>query len=158
MELYDLLHLECVKVPLDHSGKKAAIDELVDLITPVHGLRDPEAIKTAVWEREQTRTTGIGQGLAIPHCKSPACEDHLLMAIGKPAEPIDFQAIDGLPVRLIILLASPPDRTSEHIQILAQVSRMMLNDEFRAAAYEAKNAEALYSLFARRGQPTQAGA
>jgi 16S rRNA (cytosine967-C5)-methyltransferase len=92
--------------------------------------RDGTALKEAVWTREQTRTTGIGHGLAIPHGKCAGLSG-LAMAIGKPAEPMDFEAIDGKPVRLIVLLASPPDRTSDHIQALARVSRLMTLEAFR---------------------------
>ena len=92
-----------------------------------------------------TRTTGIGQGLAIPHGKSDSVT-RLVMAIGKPATPIEFQSIDKQPVQLIVLLASPPDRTSDHIQALARISRLMTMRDFRERVYAAQDAEELYSL------------
>jgi mannitol/fructose-specific phosphotransferase system IIA component (Ntr-type) len=70
----------------------------------------------------------------------------LAMAIGKPAEPLDFEAIDGLPVSLVVLLASPPDRTSDHIQALARVSRLMTMEEFRERIYAAESAEEIWEL------------
>jgi len=155
MNLNDLLHPDCVNVPLEHDDKKLAIEELVDLLADHYDLDDPDAIKKAVWEREQIRTTGIGQGLAIPHCKASPCHDRLLVAIGKPLHPLDYGSIDNQPVNLIILLASPPDRTSEHIQILAGISRLMLNEDFRNAAYAATTADELYELFSQ-SQPTKA--
>jgi mannitol/fructose-specific phosphotransferase system IIA component (Ntr-type) len=85
-----------------------------------------------VLDREATRTTGIGNGLAIPHGKC-AGVDHLVVAIGKPATPIEFESIDGRPVNLIVLLASPPDQTGPHIQALARISRLMTVDSFRQA-------------------------
>jgi mannitol/fructose-specific phosphotransferase system IIA component (Ntr-type) len=68
------------------------------------------------------------------------------MAIGKPASPIEFEAIDGQPVRLVVLLASPPDRTSDHIQALARISRLMTMDDFRDRIYAAGTAEEIYAL------------
>jgi PTS system nitrogen regulatory IIA component len=70
----------------------------------------------------------------------------LAMAIGKPAQPMDFQAIDGQPVRLVVLLASPPDRTSDHIQALARISRLMMMDEFRSRIYAARTPSDIYEL------------
>ena len=145
MNLLDILTLECIKAPLVSLDKRGFIDELVDLLGAVRKVADAAALKEAVWTREQTRTTGIGHGLAIPHGKA-AGMGSLAMAIGKPAQPMDFQAIDGQPVRLIVLLASPPDRTSDHIQALARISRLMTMDDFRNRIYAAQTAPEIYEL------------
>ncbi len=86
-----------------------------------------------------------GHGLEIPHGKCSGLTG-LAMAIGKPAAPMDFEAIDQQPVRLIVLLASPPDRTSDHIQALARISRLMTVEEFRTRIYEASSADEIYDL------------
>lgn len=145
MNLLDILSPECVKVPLAARDKKGAIDELVDLLAASGKVNDPKALKEAVWARETTRTTGIGHALAIPHGKCEGVPD-LAMAIGKPADPIDFASIDNKPVRLVVLLASPLDRTSDHIQALARISRLMTVEEFRTRIYEAASAEEIYDL------------
>ncbi|VAX40185.1 hypothetical protein MNBD_PLANCTO03-1989 [hydrothermal vent metagenome] len=145
MNLLDILSIDCVKAPLTATDKKSAIEELVDTLAQAGKVSDPAALKEAVWSREQTRTTGIGQGLAIPHGKSDSV-DKLVMAIGKPAAPIEFESIDKQPVQLIVLLASPPDRTSDHIQALARISRLMTMRDFRERVYAAQNAEELYGL------------
>ncbi|MFN0133298.1 MAG: PTS sugar transporter subunit IIA [Phycisphaerales bacterium] len=147
MNLLDIITPECIKAPLVATEKKGAIDELVDLLSGIRRVADAKALKDAVWTREQTRTTGIGHGLAIPHGKCAGMSS-LAMAIGKPAQPMDFQAIDGQPVRLVVLLASPPDRTSDHIQALARISRIMMMDEFRQRVYAAITAAEIYSLLA----------
>ena len=126
--------------------KRAVIDELVDLLADANLITDPDTLKQVVWEREQQRSTGIGEGLAIPHGKSN-CSTELVMAIGRPEKPIDFQSVDGEPVQLVVLLASPPDKTSDHIQALGKISRLMSNPKFRARAYAAETAEELYQLF-----------
>jgi len=145
MNLLDILTPECIKAPLASGDKKGVIDELVDLLASVRKVADAAALKDAVWTREQTRTTGIGHGLAIPHGKASGLSS-LAMAIGKPARPMDFQAIDAQPVRLIVLLASPPDRTSDHIQALARISRLMTMDDFRNRIYAAQSAPEIYEL------------
>lgn len=145
MNLLDILSPECVKAPLEGTDKRGVIDELVDLLADQGKATKPEALKEAVWMREQTRTTGIGHGLAIPHGKCAGLTG-LAMAIGKPAAPMDFEAIDKQPVQLVVLLASPPDRTSDHIQALARVSRLMTMEDFRSRIYEATEAEEIFEL------------
>ena len=143
MRLTDILQLDCVKVPLDAEEKHGAIDELIDLLANQQLVSDPDQLKEAVWEREQTRTTGIGHGIAIPHGKSEGI-DQLRCAIGKPQTPLDFGAIDRQPVDLIILLASPVDQTGPHIQALAKISRMLTEDSFRNALKQAEDGKGLY--------------
>lgn len=145
MNLLDILSADCIKAPLQADDKQGVIHELVDLLATAGKVEDAEALREAVWTREQTRTTGIGHGLAIPHGKCAGMRD-LAMAIGKPAEPMDFEAIDGQPVRLIVLLASPPDRTSDHIQALARVSRLMTLEAFRSKIYAAQSPAEIYEL------------
>ncbi len=146
MKLLDILTPECIRAPLNAKDKKGVIDEMVELLADAEKVGDANALKEAVWTREQTRTTGIGHGLAIPHGKCSSMKS-LAMAIGKPAEPMDFEAIDAQPVNLVVLLASPPDRTSDHIQALAKISRLMTNEDFRKRIYSARTPEEIYELF-----------
>lgn len=149
MNLADIISPETVKVPLNASEKREAINELVDLLGNAHLIKDVETTKTVVWEREQQRSTGIGEGLAIPHGKSN-CSDRLLIALGRPATPIEFESVDHKPVSLIVLLISPPDKTADHIQALGKISRLMSDPGFRESAYTADTAQALYELFKRQ--------
>lgn len=153
MNLLDILTPTSIRAPLAARDKKGVIDELVDVLASNGKVSDPAALKQAVWTREQTRTTGIGHGLAIPHGKAAGMTS-LAMAIGKPASPLDFEAIDGQPVRLVVLLASPPERTSDHIQALARVSRLMILEDFRQRIYAAESADEIYELI--RSQETGA--
>ena len=106
MRLTDILKPQNIKIPLEAKTKTEAIGELVNLLAANGEVTDPKKVLDAVLDREATRTTGIGNGLAIPHGKCTGT-DHLVMAIGRAATPIDFQAIDGRPVNLIWLLSSP---------------------------------------------------
>lgn len=145
MNLFEILSSDCIRAPLVSAEKRGVIDELVDVLAASGRVTNPDSLKEAVWTREQTRTTGIGHGLAIPHGKCPGMSS-LAMAIGRPAEPLDFDAIDGRPVRLVVLLASPPDRTSDHIQALARVSRLMTMEDFRERIYAAETADEIWKL------------
>lgn len=149
MNLLEILSPDSVVAPLVAKDKKGVIDELVDLLASVKKVNDARLLKDAVWQREQMRTTGIGAGLAIPHGKCPGMPG-LAMAIGKPASPMDFEAIDGQPVRLVVLLASPPDRTSDHIQALARISRLMTMEDFRERIYAAQTAAEIFELLKSR--------
>ena len=152
MRLTEILQPDCVKIPLAATSRQAAIYELVDLLADKAGIQGREQLKEAVWARETTRTTGIGHGIAIPHGKSTGCSK-LSIAIGITAQPIDFGAIDGKPVQLIILLASPPDQTGPHIQALARISRLMTMDEFRERIYAAQTAEEIHNLLKSEERP-----
>lgn len=153
LNLLDILSIDCIRAPLTATDKKGVIDELVDLLGGVKKVADPKALKEAVWTREQMRTTGIGAGLAIPHGKCAGMTG-LAMAIGKPAQPMNFEAIDGQPVRLVVLLASPPDRTSDHIQALARISRLMTMEAFREKIYAAQTASEIYELLKGQERPS----
>lgn len=144
MRLADILTLDLVKVPLAAEEKTAAINEMVELLVKAGVVKSQEIVLSSVLEREATRTTGVGHGLAIPHSKC-AGVDRLVMAVGKPPVPIDFQSIDGRPVFIICLLVSPPDQTAAHIQALAKISRLMTNDVFRGTLKSAKTAEEVFN-------------
>lgn len=155
MNLLDILSIDCIRAPLVASDKLGVINELVDVLSTTGRVKDAAALKEAVWTREQTRTTGIGHGLAIPHGKCAGMTS-LAMAIGKPREPMDFDSIDRQPVKLIVLLASPPDKTGDHIQALAQVSRLMMMEQFRQRVYAAESPQEIYDLLRSQQQATPA--
>lgn len=149
MRLTETLKIQNIKIPLSAQTKTEAIAELVELLAANGDVQDPKRVLEAVLDREATRTTGIGNGLAIPHGKCTGT-DRLSMAIGKPAQPIDFQAIDGRPVTIIWLLTSPPDKTGPHIQSLARISRLMTIDKFRAQLNEATTPEQVFEIISKQ--------
>jgi fructose-specific phosphotransferase system IIA component len=145
MRLIEILKPANIKIPLESKTKAEAIGELVQVLAESGDVTDRKKVLDAVLEREATRTTGIGNGLAIPHGKCQGTKD-LVMAIGRAATPIDFQAIDGRPVSIIWMLASPPDKTGPHIHALARISRLMTIDKFRAALLQAKTPQEAYDI------------
>ena len=146
MKLSEVITTETIKVPLKATEKTAAIEELVDVLDKASLVPNKAELLKAILEREAIRTTGIGQGLALPHGKSEGL-DELIIAVGKPPTPIDFQSIDQQPVNLIVLLASPVDQTGPHIQALARISRFMTLPEFREQIARAATAEEVYQTF-----------
>jgi len=154
MRLTDILKPENIKVPLTSPTKNEAISELVDVLAKTNKIADPKKVLDAVLEREATRTTGIGNGLAIPHGKCSGTGD-LVMAVGKASTPIDFQSIDGRPVTLIWLLVSPPDKTGQHIHALARISRLMTIDKFRASLANAKTPQEVYDAIVQQENSLQ---
>src|SRR3989339_1240457 len=149
MVLTQILQPSCVKVPLENDDKQAAIAELVDLLDSNGQIINRDTVLDAVLLREKTRSTGIGSGIAIPHGKCKATKE-LVMAVGIAKKPIDFDSVDGRPVNIIILLVSPADQTGPHIQALARISRLMLDEQFKKALENAGSAEDVYELFTNR--------
>ena len=145
MILTQILQPNCVKVPVESKDKEAVITELVDLLDANGLLLDRDAALNAVLTRERTRSTGTGAGIAIPHGKCNAVKE-LVMAIGIAHEPIEFESVDGKPVTILILLVSPANQTGPHIQALASISRLMLNEEFKQKLEQATSAEEVYEL------------
>jgi fructose-specific phosphotransferase system IIA component len=149
MILTQILQPTCIKVPLEGKDKKSVLTELVDLLDANGSLLDKKAALDAVLAREQTRSTGIGSGIAIPHGKCKAVEE-LVMAIGIAGEPIDFESVDGKPVSIIILLVSPSDQTGPHIQALARISRLMIDEQFKERLESASSADEVYELLSNK--------
>ena len=149
MVLTQILQPTCVKVPLEGKDKNSVICELADLLDANELLLDRDVALKAVLDREQTKSTGIGSGIAIPHGKCNAVKE-LVMALGITAEPLDFASVDGKPVKIIILLVSPIDQTGPHIQALARISRLMLDEQFKQSLEQAESAEQVYELLSSK--------
>lgn len=145
MRLSDLLDSRLIKVPLSARTKLDAITELVDLLHAAGRVRDRGRLLECVVARERQRTTAVGRSLAIPHAKCDACEN-LAAAVGLTAEPLDFEAIDGKPVRLVVLLAGPIQQAAQQIQVLARISRMVMNDGVLPRILSTDSAEQLLTV------------
>ena len=143
--LTQILQPNCVKVPVENKDKEDVITELVDLLDANGLLLDRNVALDAVLTRERLRSTGTGAGIAIPHGKCNAVKE-LVMAIGIAHEPIEFESVDGKPVTILILLVSPADQTGPHIQALASISRLMLNEEFKQKLEQTTSADEVYEL------------
>lgn len=142
----DILAHDAVFHDLAAPSKKALFQSLVGLAARRTGL-DGRHIGERLGERERLGSTGFGGGVAIPHGKIDGLP-HVTGLFAKLAQPVEFAAIDGLPVDLIFLLLSPPDAGADHLKALARVSRRLRDRAFVAKLRGAGSADALYALFA----------
>jgi fructose-specific phosphotransferase system IIA component len=149
MQLSQILKPESVIIPLKGSDKDSVIEELVNVLAESGQISDREKVLDSVMTREETRSTGIGSGIAIPHGKSGGTNE-LVMSVGICPAGIDFDSIDNKPVNIVLLLASPVDKTGPHIQALARISRVMLDEDLRNGIIAAKDAKEVYQLITSR--------
>lgn len=147
MHLTELLTPERIKIPLVSTSKDEILGELVEVIGTSTPSRNLEEILRAVREREEVLSTGIGSGVAIPHGKSSAI-DELILVAGVMPEGIDFEALDGKPVSLFFLLVGPEAAAGQHVKALSRISRLLRRDAFRIRLMEATTPEEFYSIIA----------
>ena len=147
MKLSDMLFEDGVKVGLEAIDKRGVIEELVALLGASTGgaIKDRDAIVKAVWEREELMSTGIGQGVGIPHAKTNAV-DKLYIVFGKSEEGIDFASLDQKKVHLFFLLVAPEDQSGPHVKALARISRLLKHAYFRQALLEAKKTQDVLTI------------
>lgn len=136
MRLSELLNEQSISLTLQSRDKESSIKELVQLLESAHGVNTRGEILSKVLQRESMMSTGIGNGVAIPHGKTRLL-DHLLGACGVAPMGIDFDSMDGEPATLFILLVSPESLRGPHVKALANVSRLLKEESVRAALRQA---------------------
>ena len=140
MNLLDILSVESTIVDLKGESKEDLIAELVNSLPVGDAITDRDQVLQAVLDREKIMSTGIGDGIAIPHGKSAAVTE-LVAAMGTQRRGVDFDALDGEPAFVFFLLVSPANVSGPHIKALARISRLLKNDEFKKKLIEANSAE-----------------
>ena len=140
MNLLDILSLESTIVDLQGESKEEIITELVNSLPVSDSITDRNQVLQAVLDREKIMSTGIGDGIAIPHGKSAAVTE-LVAAMGTQRRGMDFDALDGEPAYVFFLLVSPANVSGPHIKALARISRLLKNEEFKKKLVEANSAE-----------------
>jgi fructose-specific phosphotransferase system IIA component len=148
MRLKDILSENLIKIHLASQDKRRVIEEMVDLLAVAHRIKDRNDVLKAVLDREAVMSTGVGDGVAIPHGKSEAAPS-ITIALGVTKEPIEFQAMDDRPVKLIWLLVGPPDQTGPHLKALSRISRLMHKREFRDQLMASNTAKAALDAIIR---------
>ena len=148
MRLKDILSENLIKIHLASQDKRRVIEEMVDLLAVAHRIKDRNDVLKAVLDREAVMSTGVGDGVAIPHGKSEAAPS-IAIALGVTKEPVEFQAMDDRPVKLIWLLVGPPDQTGPHLKALSRISRLMHKREFRDQLMASSNAKAALEAIIR---------
>lgn len=144
--LTELLTPDHVKIPLVSADKPGLIDELASFLASVSGApEEAEAIREAVLEREKVLSTGIGGGVAIPHGKSGRV-DRLVLVAGTTRAPVDFEALDDRPVRLVMMLVGPESAAALHVKVLSRISRLLRRDDLRERLIAAESPEAFLEV------------
>ena len=144
MNLSDILSTETIVLRLRTVSKIDIINQLVRILNKAGKIDSLEKVLKAVLDREAVMSTGVGEGVAIPHGKSEAAPN-IVAALGIAEEPVDFEAIDDKPVQLIWLLVGPPGKTGPHLKALSRISRLMHQKDFRERLIAARSSEAALS-------------
>jgi fructose-specific phosphotransferase system IIA component len=139
MYLSELLNEQSVSLDLKARDKESCIKELVQVLEAAHGINTKGEILSKVLQRESMMSTGIGNGVAIPHGKTRQL-DHLIAACGVSRGGIEFDSMDGDPASLFILLVSPENLRGPHVKALANVSRLLKEESVRAALQKCSSA------------------
>ena len=140
MRLSELLNPNAVSLRLAAKNKREALVELVGILESAHGFNSQGEILDRVLRREAMMTTGIGNGVAIPHGKARLV-DRLVAACGVAPQGIDFESVDGEPATLFILLVAPESGGAMHVKVLANISRLLKEESVRQTLREAAGAD-----------------
>lgn len=145
MKITEILRPEAVVEELKSTTKAGALEELSAVIERVSGIPLKERLVRALEERERLGSTGIGDGIAIPHGKLKDVKV-MMAAFGRSPRGLDFQSIDGKPAHIFFLLVAPEDMAGPHLKALARISRLLKEPSRRKAFMEAKTREDIYKL------------
>ena len=145
MKLIDILMESSIVADLQAGTKAEVLDVLVDAMTKTHKMLNKSDILQVLLEREKLGSTGIGDGVAIPHGKSAALTQ-IVSGFGLSKRGIDFDSLDGKPAHLFFLLVAPEDSAGTHLKMLARISRMLKNLEFRKRLLGANSQHEIYQI------------
>ncbi|QTN00278.1 PTS fructose transporter subunit IIA [Sediminibacillus dalangtanensis] len=145
MKITDLLKKDTIILDLKASGKTEVIDELVNKLDEAGRLNDKEEYKKAILDRETQSTTGIGEGIAIPHAKTAAVKTPAIV-FGRSSEGIDYEALDGAPSHLFFMIAASEGANQTHLETLSRLSSFLMDKKFRQKLEEASTAEEVIAV------------
>lgn len=140
MKIIDLLDDKSIRLNAEVHSKKEALDTLVDLMDASGKLNDIETYRKGVYAREEEGSTGIGEGIAIPHCKSAAVNQAGLAAMVAP-KGVEFDSLDGEPANLFFLIAAPDTADNVHLDVLSHLSVLLMDPDFTGKLREAETVE-----------------
>ena len=138
MKITDLLSEKTISTTVSAASKEDVIKQAVELISKSGAIADVATYEKGVFKREEESTTGIGEGIAIPHCKSEVVKKPALAAMVIP-EGVDYAALDGEPVHLLFLIAAPNSEDNVHLDVLARLSEMLMDEDFKNRLLAAKS-------------------
>ena len=145
MQLVDVLKENMIFLNFEANNKEEAIEKFINSLEKTGTIKEPNALKDALLEREKLGTTGVGQGIAMPHARSSAIKD-LTVAFFRSEKGIDFKSMDSEPVHLVFLLLAPVTAGGPYLKLLAKISRLLRSDDFRTALMEAKDVSSVLQI------------
>lgn len=145
MRITDLLTRETIILSLTATSKDTVIDELVDKLNASGKLADRDEFKQAILAREAQSTTGIGEGIAIPHAKTKAAHTPAI-AFGRSKGGVEYEALDGQPSHLFFMIAAPAEAKNTHLAALSRLSTLLMDSDFRTGIMEAETADDIIAL------------
>lgn len=140
MRVRDLLAVQSIELNGTATGKEDVIKQMVTLMEKRGNINDRATYEAGVFKREEEGTTGVGDGIAIPHCKSDAVSAPGLAAMVLP-EGVEYEALDGEPVYVIFLIAAPNTEDNVHLEVLSRLSELLMDDGFTSSLRAAKTPE-----------------
>ena len=146
MKIQDLLNKEVMILDLKATSKEAAIDEMINSLVDKGVVTDFEAFKTGIMNREAQTTTGLGDGIAMPHSKNAAVKEATVL-FAKSATGVDYESLDGQPTDLFFMIAAPDGANDTHLAALAELSKYLLKDGFADKLRKATSAEEVIAAF-----------
>jgi PTS system nitrogen regulatory IIA component len=141
----NLLSEDLIVPDMEATGRDEVFEKLIDRLSDDGLLDSSDEALEALRDREEILSTGIGEGLAIPHAKMDSL-DEFLAAFARIPDGVDFKSLDGKPAHLVFLLLSPKGEAGRHVRVLARVSRILKNASFRERLLDAETAEDIYDL------------
>ncbi|MGG1632894.1 PTS fructose transporter subunit IIABC [Rossellomorea sp. NRS-1567] len=145
MRITELLTKDTIQLNISSASKTGVIDELVSVLDKSGKLEDPEEFKQAILNREAQSTTGIGEGIAIPHAKTSAVKAPAI-AFGKSAEGVDYESLDGTPAHLFFMIAATEGANQTHLEALSRLSSMLMDPDVRKALLNASSKEEVLEI------------
>ena len=145
MKISEILDKKAIKIGMSAITKEDTLKELVKILAQIEDIGDPNGIVKALIERENLGSTGIGQGIAIPHGKTDKVK-RLVAVLGISKNGVNFDALDGEPVYIFFLLVAPKATAGPHLKALAQISRLLRDSYFCELIRKCKTEEDVFNL------------
>jgi PTS system fructose-specific IIC component len=145
MKITELLTKKTILLDIEGNQKETTIDQLVETLYTAGKISNKEEYKAAILKREEQSTTGIGEGIAIPHAKVAAVKEAAI-AFGKSVSGVDYQSLDGQPAHLFFMIAAPEGANNTHLEALARLSGMLMNEEVRKELINANTVDEVLNI------------
>lgn len=145
MRIVDLLHKEGINLNINPSDKSECINELIDLMDKTGNINNKEEYRKAILAREDLSTTGIGDGIAIPHGKTSAVK-RASLAAAVCKQGVDYDSLDGMPAHLIFMIAVPDNNDNLHLEVLARLSTILMDEGFRKSLIDCTDKDEFLKL------------